>query len=69
MKVPQVCGWPSNVPKLRWRQHRLHAAKDASRSRFWEGDATKHFSVKFFFTEKGGGNSVKQFSEEVRANR
>ena len=28
---------------------------------FWEGDATKHFSVrKDFFSEKGGGNSVKE---------
>ena len=39
---------------------------------FWEGDATKHFSVKKgFFSEKGEGNSVnlqeRQFSEEVRA--
>ena len=26
---------------------------------FWEGDATKHFSVKKgVFSEKGGGNSV-----------
>ena len=26
---------------------------------FWEGDATKHFSVKKgLFSEKGGGNSV-----------
>ena len=30
------------------------------RADFWEGDATKHFSVKkkVFFSEKGGGNSV-----------
>ena len=29
------------------------------RANFWEGDATKHFSVKKgFFSEKGGGNSV-----------
>ena len=28
---------------------------------FWEGDATKHFSVKKgFFSEKGGGNSVNE---------
>ena len=28
---------------------------------FWEGDATKHFSVKKgIFSEKGGGNSVNQ---------
>ena len=28
---------------------------------FWEGDATKHFSVKKgVFSEKGGGNSVNQ---------
>ena len=31
------------------------------RADFWEGDATKHFSVKKgFFSEKGGGNSVNQ---------
>ena len=31
---------------------------------FWEGDATKHFAVKkrFFFSEKGGGNSVNEGS-------
>ena len=36
------------------------------RSRFWEGDATKRFSVeKGFFSEKGGGNSVNEgFGEE-----
>ena len=29
------------------------------RADFWEGDATKHFSVKKgVFSEKGGGNSV-----------
>ena len=29
------------------------------RADFWEGDATKHFSVKKgLFSEKGGGNSV-----------
>ena len=29
---------------------------------FWEGDATKHFSVKKkgFFSEKGAGNSVNE---------
>ena len=28
---------------------------------FWEGDATKHFSVKKgLFSEKGGGNSVNE---------
>ena len=46
------------------------------RADFWEGDATKHFSVKKgAFSEKGGGNSVnegfgKDFyrkGEEVRA--
>ena len=49
------------------------------RADFWEGDATKHFSVKKRgFQRKGGGNSVnhrfgeeflqeRQFSEEVRA--
>ena len=32
-----------------------------SLSRCWEGDATKHFSVKKrIFSEKGGGNSVNQ---------
>ena len=48
-------------------------------SRFWGGDATKHFSVKKgVFSEKGGGNAVnggfgkdfhsgRPFSEEVRA--
>ena len=33
------------------------------RADFWEGDATKHFSVRkkgFFFSEKGGGNSVNE---------
>ena len=31
------------------------------RADFWEGDATKHFSVKKrVFSEKEGGNSVKQ---------
>ena len=32
------------------------------RAVFWEGDATKHISVKKkgFFSEKGGGNSVNQ---------
>ena len=31
------------------------------RADFWEGDATKHFSVKKgIFGEKGGGNSVNQ---------
>ena len=32
------------------------------RADFWEGDATKHFSVKKkgIFSEKGGGNSVNQ---------
>ena len=31
------------------------------RADFWEGDATKHFSVKKGgFSEKGGGNSVNQ---------
>ena len=32
------------------------------RADFWEGDATKHFSVnkKGVFSEKGGGNSVNQ---------
>ena len=34
---------------------------------FWEGDATKHFSVKKgVFSEKGGGNSVNQgFGKDV----
>ena len=33
---------------------------------FWEGDATKHFSVKKgFFSEKGGSNSVnKRFDKD-----
>ena len=31
------------------------------RADFWEGDATKHFSVKKgVFSEKGGGNSVNE---------
>ena len=31
------------------------------RADFWEGDATKHFSVKKGgFSQKGGGNSVNQ---------
>ena len=31
------------------------------RANFWEGDATKHFSVKKrVFSEQGGGNSVNQ---------
>ena len=31
------------------------------RADFWEGDATKHFSVKKrFFSEKGGGNSANE---------
>ena len=31
------------------------------RDDFWEGDATKHFSLKKrIFSEKGGGNSVNQ---------
>ena len=33
------------------------------RADFWEGDATKHFSVKkkkCVFSEKGGGNSVNE---------
>ena len=32
------------------------------RAEFWEGDATKHFSVKKkgVFSEKGGSNSVNQ---------
>ena len=36
------------------------------RADFWEGDATKHFSVKKrIFSEKGGGNSVNQgFSKD-----
>ena len=37
------------------------------RADFWEGDATKYFSVKKngFFSEKGGGNSVNQdFGED-----
>ena len=52
---------------------RLHALMNHFRSgSVWEGDATKHFSVKKngFFSEKGGRHSVneeRQFSEEVRA--
>ena len=40
------------------------------RADFWEGDATKHFSVKKrFFSEKGGGNSVNQgFGKDLHRN-
>ena len=35
------------------------------RAAFWEGDATKHFSVKKgVFSEKGGGNSVNEWFGE-----
>ena len=38
-----------------------HTSRSWIRAVFWEGDATKHFSVKKgFFSEKGGGNSVNQ---------
>ena len=34
--------------------------KEKLRADFWEGDATKHFSVKKRGSEKGGGNSVNE---------
>ena len=37
----------------------LELSPTKNQSRFWEGDATKRFSVKKgVFSEKGGGNSV-----------
>ena len=45
---------------LEWVSHRVLQGAAQIGTHFWEGDATKHFSVKKkgVFSEKGGGNSV-----------
>ena len=46
-----------------WPPFFVHGSRWAHpfRADFWEGDATKHFSVKKgVFSEKGGGNSVNE---------
>ena len=46
---------PSSPKGERMAENKVHIL----RANFWEGDATKHFSVKKgVFSEKGGGNSV-----------
>ena len=52
---------PTMLPTVLRQFLRLPVALAQIRADFWEGDATKHFSVKKrIFSEKGGGDSVNQ---------
>ena len=63
-KSPNILIWRGATPWIgedaRFKIEHASASKRAFiRADFWEGDATKHFSVKKgVFSEKEGGNSV-----------